>query len=83
MTTERAVILLAIAGLLGLVYVGGVVTIGSQPLFGHLDDLFNTEFFMWTHHKFMGLLSRSHKEPDDSFTRVYYDHNKVLEKTSE
>ncbi len=68
------------------IYFCGSVRVGSDPIFGHLDNLFRTTVFMTSYGKMVSIIKRKPadgQEKGDAWTKSYQDFNKVLKNTSE
>ena len=77
------IVLIAVLILIGIVYWGGAINVGSAPIFYHLDQKLGTTCFMRSHHGLVNIFRRGPREKKpDPFTKSYVDFDKVLEQTS-
>jgi hypothetical protein len=81
MRDKTLLILVAVAAIFGVIYLGGVIVIKGAPIFAHMDHKLSTTAFMRTHYRLMSVFGK--KAPstkEDPFTKQYQDFDKVLEK---
>ena len=84
MERNHVTLIIVVVAVIGVVYLGGAIEIGSKPVFEHIDSAIGITLFMGIHNTMMNLVSRDDSEQkEDPFTKVHVDFNEVLKKTSE
>jgi hypothetical protein len=83
MRSYGAVVLVVIAALAGVIYIGGNLQVAGMPIFAHLDSALGTTFFMGCYYKFAAMLERKQGPKQDEWTKVHQDWKKVLKNTVE
>ncbi len=65
--------IIVFAAILLVVFLGGGVNVGSQPLFGHIDSVLGTNILMDFHYTFFSFLYRGGSSVDDGLGRTESD----------
>jgi hypothetical protein len=68
----RALIVVVLVAL-GIIFVGGSLSVGGAPLFQHIDSLLRTHFLMKVHSKTFFFLYRGERNVHDGVSRTKSD----------
>ncbi|GEM_PF-1850415 len=87
MSRKWTIIIAVVATLFLVIYVGGVISVGDEPVFAHIDSALGAPVFMGIHHTVFSLFERDVESEfdfeEDPFTKMYQDNQQIMKNASE
>ena len=87
MSRKWTIIIAVVATLFLIIYVGGVFSVGDEPIFAHIDSALGASVFMGIYHTVFSLFERDMGSEfdgeEDPFTKMYQDNQRIMKNACE
>ena len=77
------IVIIVLAVLVGVIYLGGTINIGGKKPFEYMDQALGTDFFMRCYFSLASILARHESSKEDEWTKGPQGWDKVLKNTVE